>query len=98
MWDDISRGAVGAVVLLDTRRLADGFGAIDYFEDRRLPFIVCVNLFDHAPQYREASLREALSLSPDVPLVVCDARHGDSVIPVLIKLVEHSLAQALAGR
>ena len=98
MWDDIARGAVGAVVLLDTRRLDDGFGAIDYFEDRRLPFVVAVNMFDHAPQYPEGSLREALSLHPDVPMVGCDARHGESVIPVLIRLVEHSLERALAGR
>jgi signal recognition particle receptor subunit beta len=98
MWDDIARGAVGAVVLLDTRRLDDGFGAIDYFEDRRLPFVVAVNAFDTAPRYREESLREALSLHPDVPMVACDARYGNSVVPVLIKLVEHSLERALAGR
>ncbi|HEV7762462.1 MAG TPA: ATP/GTP-binding protein [Acidimicrobiales bacterium] len=98
MWDDISRGAVGAVVLVDTRRLDDGFGAIDYFEDRQLPFVVAVNLFDHAPQYREQALRDALSLHPEVPMVVCDARHGDSVIPVLIRLVEHSLSRAMVGR
>ena len=98
MWDDISRGAVGAVVLIDTRRLDEGFGAIDYFEDRRLPFIVAVNMFDTAPRYREESLREALALHPEVPMVLCDARHGDSVIPVLIRLVEHSLTRALAGR
>lgn len=98
MWDDIARGAVGAVVLIDTRRLDDGFGAIDYFEDRQLPFVVAVNIFDHAPRYREESLREALSLHPEVPMLLCDARHGDSVIPVLIRLVEHSLERALAGR
>jgi signal recognition particle receptor subunit beta len=98
MWDDIARGAVGAVVLLDTRRLDDGFGAIDYFEDRRLPFVVAVNMFDTAPRYREDSLRDALSLHPDVPMVLCDARNGNTVIPVLIRLVEHSLARALAGR
>jgi signal recognition particle receptor subunit beta len=97
MWDDISRGAVGAIVLVDTRRLSDGFGAIDFFEDRRVPFVVAVNLFDNAPQYHSESLRDALALSHDVPLVLCDARRGGSVIPVLITLVEHSLARTLAG-
>jgi signal recognition particle receptor subunit beta len=97
MWDDITRGAVGAVVLLDTRRLADGFGAIDFFEDRRVPFIVAVNLFDDATRHTEATLREALALPPDVPLLMCDARSDDSVIPVLVTLVEHALSRALAG-
>jgi len=94
MWDDLSRGAVGAVVLLDTRRLSDGFAAIDFFEDRRLPFVVAVNVFDQAPLYPEPSLREALALNPEVPLIACDARHGESVIPVLITLVEHALRRA----
>jgi uncharacterized protein len=96
MWDDLSRGAVGAVVLLDTRRLSDGFGAIDFFEDRGLPFVVAVNVFDEAPRYPEPSLRDALALNPEVPLIVCDARHGASVIPVLVALVEHSLRRAQA--
>lgn len=96
MWDDISRGAVGAVVLLDTRRLSDGFAAIDFFEDRQLPFVVAINVFDDSPQYPEATLREALALGGDVPLVLCDARQGNSVVPVLITLVEHALARASA--
>jgi uncharacterized protein len=97
MWDDIARGAVGAVVLVDTRRIADGFGAIDFFEDRRVPFVVAVNLFDGAARHTETTLREALALQPDVPLVMCDARTSDSVIPALITLVEHALSRALAG-
>jgi uncharacterized protein len=97
MWDDISHGAVGAVVLVDTRRLSDCFGAIDFFEDRRLPFVVAVNLFDEARRYPVESLREALTLSPDVPLVACDARDVGSVIPVLITLVEHAMTRAMAG-
>jgi signal recognition particle receptor subunit beta len=97
MWDDLCRGAVGGVVLVDTRRLPDGFGAIDYFEDRRVPFVVAVNWFDGAPPYPEPVLREALTLSPHVPLVGCDARHGGSVVPVLVTLVEHALARALAS-
>ena len=97
MWDDLARGAVGAVVLIDTRRLADGFGAIDFFEDRRVPFVVAVNVFDHVAPPPERSLREALALGPDVPLVACDARHSGSVMPVLVALVEHALARSVAG-
>jgi hypothetical protein len=97
MWDDISRGAVGAVVLLDTRRLADGFGAIDFFEDRNVPFVVAVNVFESTTPPRAESLREALALAPDVPLVTCDARDSQSVLPVLVTLVEHALTRAVAG-
>jgi signal recognition particle receptor subunit beta len=94
MWDDLARGAVGAVVLVDTRRPADAFAAIDFFEDRRIPFVVAVNVFPGAPMHPEAQLRHALALRPDVPLVACDARVGDTVIAVLIALVEHAIAQA----
>jgi uncharacterized protein len=97
MWDDLTRGAVGAVVLADTRRLPDCFGAIDFFEDRRLPFIVAVNLFEGAQRFPEGSIREALSLPPDVPLVACDARRETSVVPALITLVEHAMTRAMAG-
>jgi uncharacterized protein len=96
MWDDITRGAVGAVVLIDTRRLADGFGAIDFFEDRQVPFVVAVNVFDDAPRHGEQALRDALALDPGVPLVSCDARDCDSAIGVLITLVEHALSLATA--
>lgn len=96
MWDDISRGAVGAVVLLDTRRLSDGFAPIDFFEDRGVPFVVVVNLFDGAPERSEAALRDALALQPSVPLLLCDAREDRSVIPVLVALVEHALSAATA--
>jgi signal recognition particle receptor subunit beta len=97
MWDDIVLGAAGAIVLIDTRRIADGFAAIDFFEDRRVPFVVAVNLFDDGPRYPLASVREALALAPDVPLVACDARDGRSVVPVLVTLVEHALARSMAG-
>jgi signal recognition particle receptor subunit beta len=96
MWDDLSRGAVGAVVLIDTRRLADAFGPIDFFEDRQVPFVVVVNRFDDAPRYPEHALRDALTLPPGVPLLTCDARNDSSVIPVLVTLVEHALARTLA--
>ncbi|HEY3141713.1 MAG TPA: ATP/GTP-binding protein [Acidimicrobiales bacterium] len=94
MWDDLSRGAVGAVVLLDTRRLADGFASMDFFEDRGVPFVVAVNRFERAPVYRAESLREALALAPNVPLLLCDARNGPSVVTVLVALVEHALRHA----
>jgi len=97
MWDDLSRGAVGAVVLVDTRRLTDGFGPIDFFEDRQVPFLVAVNQFDDAPQYTEAALREALTLPADVPLVLCDAREDQTVVPVLVALVQHALDRRYAG-
>src|SRR5829696_6222609 len=96
MWDDITRGAIGAVVLVDTRRLADCFGAVDYVEQRGVPFVVAVNAFADAPMFPEMSLREALALSPDIPLVACDARNGNTVIPVLVTLVEHALTRAMA--
>jgi signal recognition particle receptor subunit beta len=83
-------------VLLDTRRMADGFGAIDFFEDRSVPFVVAVNLFDGLVLPPEAALRDALQLAPDVPLVTCDARESASVLPVLVRLVEHALARATA--
>jgi hypothetical protein len=97
MWDDLVRGAVGAVVLIDTRRMADAFAAIDFFEDRAIPFVVAVNLFDGADRHPESVLREALALAHDVPLVTCDARVGDTVISVLVTLVEHALARAHAS-
>jgi signal recognition particle receptor subunit beta len=97
MWDHIAQGAVGAVVLVDVRRVADGFAAIDFFEDRQVPFVVAVNLFDDAPRYPQASVREALALPAHVPLVACDARDGRSVIPVLVTLVEHALVHAAVG-
>ena len=77
--------------------VSDAFGAIDFFEDRRIPFVVAVNVFDGAPRHTEADLRSASALAPDVPLVTCDARQEDTVIAVLISLVEHALARAHAA-
>jgi len=94
MWDDLARGAVGAVVLIDTRRPADAFAAIDFFEDRGIPFTVAVNAFDGAPAHALDDLRAALALAPDVPVVTCDARAGETVLGVLITLVEHAITRA----
>jgi uncharacterized protein len=91
MWDGLARGAAGAVVLTDTRRLTDCFGAIDFFEKRGTPFVVAVNRFDGAPRYGEARIRVALDLEPGIPIVMCDARDRDSVVQVLIAVVEHAL-------
>ena len=89
MWDELNRGAIGAVVLVDTRRITDSFSPIDFFESRRVPYLVAVNLFDGAPRYAESEIREALAISPETPLVMCDARVRDSVKHTLIALVEY---------
>jgi uncharacterized protein len=88
MWDELSYGALGAVVLADVRRLSDCFPSVNYFETRRLPFVVAVNCFDDAPRYDSEDVRAALDLAPDVPVLLCDARDVASVKQVLITLVE----------
>src|SRR5690606_42011113 len=81
MWDDLSRGASAAVVLVDTRRLDASFPAVDYFEnDSDVPFAVAVNLFDGEQTHRPDELRDALRLSPGVPLLPCAARRRESVV------------------
>ncbi|MFE0136192.1 ATP/GTP-binding protein [Streptomyces sp. NPDC059037] len=94
MWDDLTRGALGAIVLADTRRLKDCFPAVEYFEEGNIPFLVAVNRFDGAEAYPEAEVQQALGLNPTVPLLACDARRTDSARHVLIKLVEHAYEQA----
>lgn len=91
MWDDLVRGAVGAIVLVDTRRLEDSFPAVDYFERSGIPFVVAVNLFDDAPRYPEEDLRDALSISPRTPMTECDARVRESAVDALAELVVHAL-------
>jgi len=94
MWDELALGALGTVVLADTRRLADCFPAIDYFESRGIPFTVAINQFEGARQYATGDVRAALDLDPDVPIVMCDARSRDSAKEVLITLIEHVLSLA----
>jgi uncharacterized protein len=94
MWDELAIGALGAVVLADTRRLADSFPAIDYFERREIPFIVALNCFDGARRYDKDDVRMALDLEPDLPIILCDARSKESAKQVLITLVEHVLETA----
>ena len=92
MWDELSRGALGAVVLADTRRLPDCFPSVDYFEKHHVPFVVGVNCFDGARRYNPTAVKAALDLEPDVPVVLCDARQPTSGRDVLIALVEHAIA------
>jgi uncharacterized protein len=96
MWDDLVRGAIGAVVLVDTRRLEACFAAVDYFEQRELPFIVAINCFDGVMTHSVEDVREALVVGPDTPIVFCDARVRDSAKATLIELVQHALARASA--
>ncbi len=98
MWDGLARGAVGAVVLADTRRLNDCFGAIDYFEQRGVPFVVAVNRFDGAPSYDMATVRVALDVDDDVPVMLCDVRRQASAREVLIAVVEHALQIKAIGQ
>ncbi|MFF3666793.1 GTP-binding protein [Microtetraspora malaysiensis] len=98
MWDDLVRGAIGAVVLVDPRRLADSFPAVDYFEEARLPFVVGVNGFDGLYSHSEEELREALTISSRVPIVRTDARNRESVKSTLITLVEHALTTHVGSR
>src|SRR5574341_2298973 len=96
MWDDLVRGAIGAVVLVDTRRLGDCFAAVDYFEQRDLPFIVAINCFDGVMAHSAEDVREALVVGPQTPVLFCDARVRDSAKATLIELVQHALARASA--
>jgi len=93
MWDELAYGALGAVVLADTRRLIDCFASVDYFEHRQTPFIVAANCFDGARRYEPDDIRIALDLEPHVPIVLFDARQRESVKEVLVASVTHSLQQ-----
>jgi signal recognition particle receptor subunit beta len=92
VWDELSLGAIGAVVLADTRRLASCFPSVDYFERRGTPFIVAINCFEGGRDYEAEELRLALDLDPKVPIILCDARDKESSKRALITLVEHVLA------
>ena len=87
----------GAVVLVDTRRLADSFAAVDFFEDRGLPYVVGVNCFDGRLMHRLDDVREAMSIDPAIPMISCDARERESVKLALIALVEHAMRHRMAA-
>ncbi|WFR74426.1 ATP/GTP-binding protein [Prescottella defluvii] len=93
MWDDLVRGAIGAIVLIDTRRLEESFAAVDYFEARNLPFVVAVNEFDDAPQYPLEEIRQALAVSANVPILSIDARDRESAKGALVAITEYALTR-----
>lgn len=97
MWDELSAGALCAIVLADTRRLSDCFVAVDYFERRKLPFVIAVNCFEGALAYPVETVRRALALQPQVPVMLCDARLQTSVKEVLVTAVEHVLRLETEG-
>jgi signal recognition particle receptor subunit beta len=92
MWDELAEGAIGAVLLVDTRRLDSCFPAIDFFEHRGVPFIVGVNCFDGAQLYTVDEVRAALDIDDRVPILLCDVRHRHSSKELLVSLTEHVLA------
>ncbi|GII76278.1 ATP-binding protein [Sphaerisporangium rufum] len=98
MWDELALGALGAVVLADTRRLQDCFPAVDYFERRGLPFVVAVNCFDGARRHDPAKIRRALSLDGVAPIVLCDVRDLESVKNVLTTLVTYAVGGSFGDR
>jgi signal recognition particle receptor subunit beta len=95
MWHELSKGAIGAVVLVDTRRLDKCFAAIDFFEQRDTPFMVVVNTFDGRLNHPLEDVRTALNISPEVPMAYCDARVRVDVQNILVQLVEYALLKAL---
>jgi signal recognition particle receptor subunit beta len=97
LWDELSQGALGAVVLADTRRLADCFPSIDYFEQRGTPFVVAVNCFEDARRFGPEAVARALDLDPDVPVVLFDARETKGARNVLIELVEYVARRQLTS-
>ena len=97
MWDDLCRGAIGAVVLVDTRRLRDCFAAVDYFEQREVPFVVALNCFYGIQAHAIEDVREALMIPAHIPVLVCDARERKSAKTILIQLVQHALVRATAA-
>lgn len=98
LWDELTTGALGAIVLADTRRLEDCFAAVDYFERRSIPFVIGVNCFADAVRYPGDTVRQALDLDPDVPVVLCDARDRESVKNVLVAVVQHAMTHAADRR
>lgn len=96
MWNDLVKGALGAVVLVDSRRIEDSFPALDYFEHRNLPFVVAVNLFDGSLHHSPDDVREALSIAPNVPVLTTDARQRERVKETVLSLLDVALAQAKA--
>src|SRR3954470_22898089 len=91
MWDDLVRGAIGAIILVDVRRLQDSFAAVDFFEHRKMPFLIAVNEFDGAPKYPTDEVRRALTLPDTTPVLTVDARDRKSATDALIAISEYAL-------
>lgn len=91
MWDDLVRGAIGAIILVDVRRLEDSFAAVDFFEARKLPFLIAVNVFDGGPRYSADAVRQALALREGIPVLDVDARDRNSAKAALIAVTEYAL-------
>ena len=96
MWEELSQGALGAIVIADTRRLETCFAAVDFFERRGVPFVVAVNCFEGAHRYEVEEVRNALSLDPAIPIVLTDARERESSKAVLLTLVNRVAEQMAA--
>ena len=96
LWDDLVDGALGAIVLLDTRRIEDCFPAIDYFEEHDIPFLIGVNTFDQSQRFDLEEVRDALGIDPGVPVLECDARRRESVKNILVALTEEVLTKRLS--
>lgn len=92
MWNELARGAIGAAVLVDTRRIEDCFAAIDFFEERRTPFAIAINTFDGRRFHTTEQVRGALRVDDSVPIVYCDARVRVDVQRTLVTVVEHALS------
>ena len=97
MWDDLTEGAIGAVVLVDTRRLEDCFAAVDYFESRDLAFLVAINTFEGRMHHQLEDVREALAVPPNVPVISMDARSKESVKDTLMQVVRQAMHKAVAA-
>ncbi|MCC6434580.1 MAG: ATP/GTP-binding protein [Acidimicrobiales bacterium] len=91
MWDELSKGAVGAVVLVDTRRLQDCFAALDYFEAKQLPYVVALNAFDGSLAHSAEAVREALTIEASIPVLSVDARSRADTKAVLVELVRYAI-------
>src|SRR4051812_39446188 len=94
MWDSLVRGAIGAVVVVDTRRLADSFTSIDFFDNRGIPYVVVVNKFDGILHHPVESVRRAMALDPAIPVICCDARERGEVKNVLLTMLEYAISQS----
>jgi uncharacterized protein len=97
MWDDLVHGAIGAIILVDTRRLQDGFAAVDFFEARKIPFVIAVNQFDDSQRFPAEEIRQALALSDRVPVLSVDARNRNSAKDALIAVSEYALESLTAA-